>query len=327
VQLTVKNVEGKTLKKLKVDDLVFGLKPHRAVVHQTLLAQLANRRAGAAKTKTRSEIRASGAKQYRQKGTGRARMGSVSSPTLRGGAVAFGPKPRSFAQSLPKRMRRLALRSVLSAKAADGSISVLDRLSVDTPRTKEMARVLQNLGLERSTLIVTAEPDRTVFVSSRNLPAAKVVPAACLSVVDLLSCRNLVMTVDAVRKVEELWGGDRARSVPRGRQAIAAPPKPAVAEAAAPAVEEPAPEAEVEEPAPAAVEAVEEPVAAEPAPKPRRRTATARKPAAAKAEEEAPARPRRRRAPAAKSTRRAKPKAEKAPKAEEPAPTKEAGEE
>jgi large subunit ribosomal protein L4 len=332
VQLPVKNVEGKTVKKLKVDDLVFGLKPHRAVVHQTLLAQLANRRAGAASTKTRSEVRGSGTKLQRQKGTGRARRGSMSSPTLRGGAVAFGPKPRSFAQGLPKRMRRLALRSVLSAKAADGSISVLDRLSVDTPRTKEMARVLQNLGLERSTLIVTAEPDRSVFVSSRNLPAAKVVPAACLSVVDLLSCRNLLMTVDAVRKVEELWGGDRARSVARGRQATAAPSEPAVAEAAAPQVEEPAAEAEeptveAEEPAPVAVEAVKEPVAAEPASKPKRRTRTVRKPVPATAEEEAPTKPRRRRAPATKSARSARPKAEEATKAEESAPNKETGEE
>ncbi len=320
MQLAVKNVEGKTVKKLTVDDQVFGLAPRRAVVHQTLLAQLANRRAGTASTKTRSEVRGSSAKLYRQKGTGRARMGSMSSPVLRGGAVAFGPRPRSFAQRLPNRMRRLALRSVLSAKAAEGSLSVLDRLNMKTPRTKEVVRVLQNLGLERSTLIVTAEPDRTVLVSSRNLPGTRILPAAYLNVADLLSCHNLLMTVDAVRKVEELWGGDRTGRPTRGRQAAA--PPPSAAEAAP---------AEAGKPAAAAVEAVEEPVTAEAAPKPKRRPRAPAKPAA-KAEEAAPATARKGRRPAAKSAETAKPartvrrRAAKAAETEEAAPAKEAGE-
>lgn len=323
MQLAVKNVEGRTVKKLTVDDQVFGLPPRRAVVHQTLVAQMANRRAGTARTKTRSEVRGSGAKLYRQKGTGRARMGSMSSPMLRGGAPAFGPRPRSFAQRLPNRMRRLALRSVLSAKAAEGSLSVLDRLNMKTPRTKEVLRVLQNLGLERSTLIVTAEPDRTVLVSSRNLPGARVLPAAYLNVADLLSCRNLLMTVDAVRKVEELWGGDRTGRPTRGKRAVAPPPAPPARARRAAAPEE------KKEPVAAAVE---EPVAAEAAPKPARRTRAPSK-RAPKTEEAPPAAARKGRRPAAKSAETAKSakparrRAAKAPKTEEAAPEKEAGEE
>jgi large subunit ribosomal protein L4 len=316
VQLAVRNVEGKTIKELNVDDQVFGLKPHRAVVHQTMLAQLANRRAGSAHTKTRSEVRGSSAKLHRQKGTGRARVGSMSSPHLRGGAVAFGPRHRSFAQRLPNRMRRLALRSLLSAKAAEGSISVLDGLKMETPRTKEMLSVLQNLGLERSTLIVTAEPDRMVVVSSRNLPETKVLPAAYLNVVDLLACRNLLMTVDAVRKVEELWGGERAGSPRRGLRGVEPTPVGAVAEAPA----------EAEEPAAAAVETVEEPVTAEAAPKPKRRSRAAGE-RAAKTEKPAPATARRARRPSAKPAKTVKARAKKAPETEEAAPAEDAGEE
>jgi large subunit ribosomal protein L4 len=318
VELAVRNVEGETVKKLNVDDQVFGLKPHRAVVHQTMLAQLANRRAGSAHTKTRSEVKGSTAKLRRQKGSGRARMGSMSSPHLRGGAVAFGPRHRSFAQRLPNRMRRLALRSLLSAKAAEGSISVLDGLKMETPRTKEMLSVLQNLGLERSTLIVTAEPDRTVLVSSRNLPATKVLPAAYLNVLDLLACRNLLMTVDAVRKVEELWGGERAGSRRRKARIVEQMPAPAGAVPESPA--------EAKKPARAAVEAVEEPVTAEAAPKPRRRSRAASE-RAAKPEEPAPAAARRRRQPSAKATKTVKARAKKAPETQEAAPAEDAGEE
>jgi large subunit ribosomal protein L4 len=318
VELAVRNVEGETVKKLKVDDQVFGLKPHRAVIHQTMLAQLANRRAGSAHTKTRSEVKGSTAKLRRQKGSGRARMGSMSSPHLRGGAVAFGPRHRSFAQRLPNRMRRLALRSLLSAKAAEGSISVLDGLKVETPRTKEILSVLRNLGLERSTLIVTAEPDRTVLVSSRNLPATKVLPAAYLNVLDLLACRNLLMTVDAVRKVEELWGGERAGSARRKGRGVGPTPAPAGAVPESPA--------EAKKPAKAAVGAGEEPVAAEAAPKPRRRSRAASE-RAAKPEEPAPATARRGRQPSAKATKTVKARAKKAPETQEAPPAEEAGEE
>jgi large subunit ribosomal protein L4 len=209
VRLTVKNSEGQEVDTVEVDERVFGTKPNRAVVHQALLAHLANRRAGTAGTKTRGEVRGSTAKIRRQKGSGRARLGSIRAPHLTGGGIVFGPRPRSFAQRLPKRMRRLAIRSVLSSKVAEGRLQVLDSLILEKPRTKDVAQVLANLEVSGSALIVTGESDRVVFVAARNLPETKVMPAAYLNVVDLLSYRALIMTVDAVRRAEVLWGGER----------------------------------------------------------------------------------------------------------------------
>jgi large subunit ribosomal protein L4 len=210
MELAVRDPDGKQAKPITADDLVFGLKPHLAVVHQTLLAQLANRRAGSGSTKTRGEVAGSTAKLRRQKGTGRARLGSIRSPLMRHGGIVFGPKPRSFSQRLPKRMRRLAIRSVLSAKAADGSLQVVNKLSLEKPRTKEIVALLGNLGLERSTLLVTEEVDKNILTSARNLSKVKILPAPYLNVVDMLSHQHLLMTVGAVRKAEQLWGGARA---------------------------------------------------------------------------------------------------------------------
>jgi len=209
VRLTVKNTAGQEVDPIEVDERVFGAKPNRAVVHQALLAHLANRRAGTAGTKTRGEVRGSTAKIRRQKGSGRARLGSIRAPHLTGGGIVFGPRPRSFAQRLPKRMRRLAIRSALSSKVADGRLQVLEGLTLDKPRTKDVADVLANLEVSGSALIVTGEPDRTAFLAARNIPETKVMPAAYLNVVDVLSYRALVLTVDAVRKAEALWGGER----------------------------------------------------------------------------------------------------------------------
>ncbi len=210
MKLDIRNREGKKVKSIKVDDQVFGLKPHRPLVHQALLAQRANQHRGTHKTKTRGEVRGSTAKIFRQKGTGRARQGSVRAGHRRGGGVIFGPRPRSYRQDLPKRMRRLAIRSVLSAKAADGSLQVIDELAMETPRTKELRSMLQSLGFERSTLVVTAQPAPIVKLSTRNLPKVKWLPAAYLNVLDLLSHRGLLMTEEAVRAAEALWGGERA---------------------------------------------------------------------------------------------------------------------
>ena len=210
MKLDVRDREGKKVKSIKVDDLVFGLKPNVAVVHQALVAQRANQRQGTHKTKTRGEVRGSTAKLFRQKGTGRARQGSVRAPHRRGGGVVFGPRPRSYRQALPKRMRRLAIRSVLSAKVADGTLQVVDDLTMEAPRTKEMRAVLYNLGFERSTIVVTAQPEPIVKLSVRNLPKISWLPASYLNVGDLLSHRGLLMTEDAVRAVEALWGGERA---------------------------------------------------------------------------------------------------------------------
>ncbi len=210
MKLDVVDRQGKKVRTIDVDDAVFGLKPHRALVHQALVAQRANQRQGTHKTKTRGEVRGSTAKLYRQKGTGRARQGAIRSPTRRGGGVTFGPRPRSYRQDLPKRMRRLAIRSVLSAKAADGSLKVIDALSLETPRTKEIREVLAGVGLERSALVVTARPDDVVKRSVHNLPTVQWLPAPYLNVLDLLSHRGLLMTEEAVRVAEALWGGERA---------------------------------------------------------------------------------------------------------------------
>lgn len=210
MKLDVRNDAGKKVKSIEVDDQVFGLKPHRPVVHQALLAQRGNQHQGTHKTKTRGEVRGSTAKLFRQKGTGRARQGSIRAPHRRGGGVVFGPRPRSHGRGLPKRMRRLAIRSVLSAKAADGSLQVIDELAMETPRTKELSETLQSLGFERTALLVTAQPEPTVKRSARNLPKVKWLPAPYLNVVDLLSHRGLLMTEEAVRAAEALWGGERA---------------------------------------------------------------------------------------------------------------------
>lgn len=228
MKLTVRNTQGQEVRTIEADDRVFALEPHRPVVHQALLAHLANRRAGTAKTKSRGEVRGSTVKLYRQKGIGRARAGSIRSPLRRGGGVAFGPRPRDFSQRLPKRMRRLAIRSVLSAKAADGSLQVLEALPLKGPRTKEMTAILDNLGLERSTLVVTAQTEPAVKLSLRNLPRVRCLPASYLNVGDLLAHHGLLMTVDAVRVAEALWGGERAvrRRAPLVEPKLEAQPEP-----------------------------------------------------------------------------------------------------
>lgn len=210
MNLDVVDREGKKLRSIEVDDAVFGLSPKRSVVHQALVAQRANNRRGTHKTKTRGEVRGSTVKLYRQKGTGRARVGSARAPNRRGGGIVFGPRPRSYEKDLPKRMRRLAIRSVLSAKAADGSLRVIDALSMDAPKTKELQAVVTGLGFERKVLIVTAKPDEMVKRSGTNLQNVKWLPAAYLNVLDLLNHRGLLMTEDAVRIAEALWGGERA---------------------------------------------------------------------------------------------------------------------
>ena len=210
MQLAVRDATGADLDPIEVDDAVFGIEPNEAVVHQTLVAQLAARRGGNASTKSRGEVRGSKAKLRRQKGLGMARVGSNRSPIRRGGGVAFGPKPRSYEQRLPKRMRRLAIRSVLSSRAAEGRLHVVDGLGLGEPSTKDALGLLSTLGVERSALVVTGEADRAALLSTRNIPGVRAMPADVLNVADMLAHRSLVLTVDAVRRAEALWGGERA---------------------------------------------------------------------------------------------------------------------
>ena len=205
VQVPVHNLSGEVVDHIELSEDVFGVPPNQAVVHQALVRQLANARQGTASTKTRAQVSGGGRKPFRQKGTGRARRGSSRSPLLRGGGVAFGPHPRSYRQAMPRKMRRLALRCILSSKVAEGEMVVVEGLTFEEPRTKEMARILAALGVSSSALIVTAESDVNVYKSARNLEKIKTLPANLLNVVDLLSHKILMITVAGVRRVEEIW--------------------------------------------------------------------------------------------------------------------------
>ena len=237
MKLAVTDPRGKKAPAIEAEDAVFGVEPHVAVVHQTLLAQLAARRAGTASTKSRGEVRGSTHKIRRQKGLGMARQGSNRAPHRRGGGVVFGPKPRSYAQKLPKRMRRLAIRSVLSSRAQDERLRVVTGLGEASeggkPSTKAVVELLAALGVERSALIVTGAADRTAYLSARNVAGADVLPADTISVAELLAHHTLVLTVDAVRRCEELWGGERASGRPRASLAAVAAEAQADAEPAA----------------------------------------------------------------------------------------------
>lgn len=210
MKLTVHDAAGKEVDTIEVDDAVFGIEPNAPVVHQALVASLANRRVGNATTKTRGEVAGSTVKIRRQKGTGASRQGSKRAPHHRHGGIVFGPRPRSYDKDLPKQMRRLAIRSVLSSKAADGSLRVVQALGFDRPSTKSMAGVLKALGFERSCLVVTGAADANVKASARNIEKVNTLPAAYLNVADMLAAQGLLMTVDAVRGAEALWGGERA---------------------------------------------------------------------------------------------------------------------
>ncbi|MFC1977121.1 50S ribosomal protein L4 [Chloroflexota bacterium] len=206
MQVPIYNLAGEIVEQIEISDHVFGVPFNEAVVHQVMVGQRANARQGTASTKTRGEVSGSSRKLFRQKGTGSARAGSVKSPLRRGGGIVFGPKPRSYRQAIPKKMRRLALRCVLSSKLRDKELIILEQLKLEQPRTKEMVRILAALGMNSSALIVTSEPEESVVKSARNLPGIKTTPANLLNVVDLFSYKVLLMTVAAVRKAEELWG-------------------------------------------------------------------------------------------------------------------------
>ena len=211
MQAPVYSLAGEVIEHIEVSDQVFDVPFNEAVVHRAMLRQRANARQGTASTKTRSEVSGSSRKLYRQKNIGAARAGSIRSPLRRGGGVAFGPKPRSYRQAMPKKMRQLALKCMLSAKARDDDLMILEALKLDEPKTKEIARILSALKVESSALIVTAESEANVIKAARNLVGIKTLPASLLNVVDLLSCKMLLMEVAAVRKAEQFWGEGSSR--------------------------------------------------------------------------------------------------------------------
>jgi len=206
MQMPVYGLNGEIVDQIELSEAVFAVPFNKAVVHQAMVRQLANRRQGTASTKTRGEVSGSTRKLYAQKHTGRARRGDIKSPLLTGGGVVFGPKPRSYRQSIPKKMKRLALKCLLSAKVREGNIKLIQELNFEEPKIKDMINVLSSLGVDSSGLILTAQPTPGVVRSAANLLDVKVLPSAQINVLDLLSYEMLIATVPAIRNIEQIWG-------------------------------------------------------------------------------------------------------------------------
>ncbi len=200
---TVYNMAGEAVEELELSERVFGITPNVAVLHQVVTAQLVNRRQGTASTKTRAEVAGGSKKPYRQKGTGHARQGSIRAPHYRHGGVVFGPKPRSYHHDVPKKMRRLAIRSALSDKVANKNLIVVDELTLDAPATKDMLALLENFPVEgKRVLMMLPERDENIVLSTRNIPTAKVQHVSSINVVELLKHDCVIMPVRTVRWIE-----------------------------------------------------------------------------------------------------------------------------
>jgi large subunit ribosomal protein L4 len=211
MRVPVKNMNGQQVGEVELNDAVFAAPINSSVMHQALLRQLANARLGTHDTKVRSEVRGGGKKPWRQKGTGRARQGSTRAPNWVGGGTVFGPTPRKYTQALPKKMQRLALRSALSTKVADGKVVVVDQLAIDQPKTKTVVNMLIALGLqEQSVLLVVAEKSAPVWKSTNNLSEVKTLLSGYINVRDLLSQDVLLLTQDAVALIEDWLSADLA---------------------------------------------------------------------------------------------------------------------
>ncbi|WP_270447280.1 50S ribosomal protein L4 [Lactobacillus delbrueckii] len=193
---------GNNAGEVTLNDNVFSVEPNEAVVVDAIIRQRAGKRQGTSKVKNRSAVRGGGKKPWRQKGTGRARQGSIRAPQWRGGGVVFGPTPRSYAYSMPRKQRRLAIKSVLSQKLLDQNLVVLDKLTLDAPKTKDFVAILNGLKLEGKVLVVS--DDKNVQLSAKNLPKVKVVPVNGLNVEDAVNYDKLVLTQDDVKKIEEV---------------------------------------------------------------------------------------------------------------------------
>jgi len=206
MQVPIYSLKGEVIDQMEISEEVFGIPFNKAVVHQAMVRQLANKRQGTASTKSRGEVTGSTRKLYAQKHTGRARRGDIKSPLLRGGGVAFGPKPRSYRQSMPKKMRRLALRCILSSKTREDNLKVIEEPLFERPKTKNMTNILSALGIDSTALIVTEVSNPNVVKSARNLTNTKVLPSNLINVLDLLSYKTLIITVPAVHNMERIWG-------------------------------------------------------------------------------------------------------------------------
>ena len=204
-KIDVYNIEGKKVSDVELAENIFGIEPNEAVVHSVLVNYLANQRQGTQNTKTRSEVRGGGRKPWRQKGTSRARQGSIRAPQWIKGGIALGPKPRSYYYTVNKKERQLAVKSVLSSKVLENELVVVDSLDMKEIKTKEMVKVLNNLKVEGKTLMLLADKNENIQKSARNIEGVKTTLVNTINVYDLLKYKNLVITLDTVKKLEEVY--------------------------------------------------------------------------------------------------------------------------
>ncbi len=201
----VLNMAGAEAGTIDLNDEIFGIEPNENAVLAVVKNYLANQRQGTQSAKTRGEVRGGGRKPFRQKGTGRHRQGSTTDPSQIGGGVVFAPKPRSYRYTVPKKLRRLAMKSILSSKVAENEIIVLDELKFDEPKTKEIVKVLANVNAAKKALIVTAEKDDNVIKSAANIPGVRTALVSTMNVYEIINHTNFIVTKDAINKIEEVY--------------------------------------------------------------------------------------------------------------------------
>ena len=204
-KVDVYNMQGKKVSDVELSEAVFGIEPNETIVHSVLVNYLANQRQGTQSTKTRAEVRGGGRKPWRQKGTGRARQGSIRAPQWVKGGIALGPKPRSYKYTVNKKERRLAIKSLLSSKVLENELTVVDKLELKEIKTKTMVKALSDLKVEGKTLIVLADKNENVLMSSRNIEGVKTILLNNINVFDLLKYNNLVLPLETVKKIEEVY--------------------------------------------------------------------------------------------------------------------------
>ena len=204
-KIDVYDMKGKKVSDVELADSIFGIEPNEAIVHSVLVNYLANQRQGTQSTKTRAEVRGGGKKPWRQKGTGRARQGSIRAPQWIKGGIALGPKPRSYKYTVNKKERRLAIKSLLSSKVIEKELTVVDKLELKEIKTKSMVNALSALKVEGKTLIIVPETNKNVLMSARNIEGVKTITANNINVFDLLKYTNLILPVDTVKKLEEVY--------------------------------------------------------------------------------------------------------------------------
>ena len=204
-KIDVYDIKGKKVSDVELAESVFGIEPNEAIVHSVLVNYLANQRQGTQSTKTRAEVRGGGRKPWRQKGTGRARQGSIRAPQWIKGGIALGPKPRSYRYTVNKKERRLAIKSLLSSKVLENELTVVDKLELSEIKTKTMVKALADLKVEGKTLIVLPENNKNVLMSARNIEGVKTITLNNINVFDLLKYNNLVLPLETVKKIEEVY--------------------------------------------------------------------------------------------------------------------------